>query len=119
EHDNEKLTADLALANRRLEEQVDELARAKIFAEAATRAKSQFLANMSHELRTPLNAILGFSEVLNAEMFGPIGSQRYAEYARDIHGSGQHLLSIINDILDTSKIEAGRFELHEDFSPVA
>jgi len=83
-------------------------------AEEANRAKSRFLANMSHELRTPLNAILGFSEVMTHEMFGPVGSPRYLEYARLIHESGGHLLELINGILDMSKIEAGKFELTEE-----
>ncbi len=88
-------------------------------AEVANRAKSEFLANMSHELRTPLNAILGFSEVMITEMFGPLGDRHYWQYAGDIHESGQHLLSLINDILDLSKIEAGRFALaEEDVNPV-
>ncbi len=69
---------------------------------------------MSHELRTPLNAILGFSEVMKDEMFGPHSSPQYAEYARDINNSGQHLLRLINEILDLSRIEAGRFELNEE-----
>ena len=81
-------------------------------AEAANQAKSEFLANMSHELRTPLNAINGFSEIMAAEMFGPLGDRRYKGYAGDILRSGQHLLSLINDILDMAKIEAGKLTLH-------
>jgi two-component system cell cycle sensor histidine kinase PleC len=83
----------------------------KTRAEAANRAKSEFLANMSHELRTPLNAINGFSEIMAGELFGPIGDARYKEYARDIFNSGQHLLAVINDILDMAKIEAGKLKL--------
>jgi signal transduction histidine kinase len=74
----------------------------------ANRTKSNFLANMSHELRTPLNAIIGFAEILRHQMFGPLGSERYTGYVEDIQRSGQHLLSLINDVLDMSKIEAGR-----------
>jgi two-component system cell cycle sensor histidine kinase PleC len=81
-------------------------------AEAANQAKSEFLANMSHELRTPLNAINGFSEIMAGEMFGPVGDARYKGYASDILKSGQHLLSLINDILDMAKIEAGKMTLH-------
>ena len=81
-------------------------------AEAANQAKSEFLANMSHELRTPLNAINGFSEIMAGEMFGPLGEPRYKGYAGDILKSGQHLLSLINDILDMAKIEAGKMTLH-------
>jgi len=81
-------------------------------AEAANQAKSEFLANMSHELRTPLNAINGFSEIMAGEMFGPLGDPRYKGYAADILKSGQHLLSLINDILDMAKIEAGKLTLH-------
>ncbi|HNB26909.1 MAG TPA: ATP-binding protein [Alphaproteobacteria bacterium] len=97
----------------------ENLREAKRQAEIANRAKSDFLANVSHELRTPLNAIIGFSEIIKMQMFGAIGQALYAEYARDIHSSGQHLLAIINDILDLSKIEAGRFQLHPEPVPVA
>ena len=83
-------------------------------AEAANKAKSRFLATMSHELRTPLNAIMGFSEVMEKELLGPIGSETYREYARNIYTSGNHLLGIINEILDLSRIEAGRYDLHEE-----
>jgi signal transduction histidine kinase len=81
-------------------------------ARRASQAKSEFLATMSHELRTPLNAILGFSEVIEREMMGPV-SKQYVGYAQDIHASGRHLLALINDVLDLSKLEAGRFELRE------
>lgn len=83
-------------------------------AEDSNLAKSKFLATMSHELRTPLNAILGFSEVMKNEVFGPHASPSYREYASDIHSSGQHLLNLINEILDLSRIEAGRYELKEE-----
>jgi cell cycle sensor histidine kinase DivJ len=91
-----------------------ELIDARDAAEEANRAKSRFLANMSHELRTPLNAVIGFSEVMTHEMFGPVGSPRYLEYARLINESGSHLLALINGILDMSKIEAGKFDLAEE-----
>jgi two-component system, cell cycle sensor histidine kinase PleC len=83
-------------------------------AEEANVAKSRFLATMSHELRTPLNAILGFSEVMKSELFGPHSVEQYREYSIDIHSSGQHLLNIINEILDLSRIEAGRYDLQEE-----
>jgi two-component system cell cycle sensor histidine kinase PleC len=83
-------------------------------AEEANLAKSRFLASMSHELRTPLNAILGFSEVMTTEVLGPIGNATYRDYAGDIHRSGQHLLELINEILDLSRIEAGRYALNEE-----
>jgi len=91
-----------------------ELIEARDLAEDANKAKSRFLANMSHELRTPLNAIIGFSEVMMQEMFGPLGSARYVEYSRLVHESGNHLLELINGVLDMSKIEAGKFELSEE-----
>jgi PAS domain S-box-containing protein len=94
--------------------EAEALREARDQATAASRSKSEFLANMSHELRTPLNAIIGFSEALERELFGPVGNPRYREYAEDIHDSGVHLLNLINDILDLSKIEAGHFKLHEE-----
>ena len=90
---------------------------ARLRAEEANHAKSRFLATMSHELRTPLNAILGFSEIMRSEILGPHEIPTYKEYANDIHHSGQHLLNLINEILDISRIEAGRYELHE--APIA
>jgi two-component system, cell cycle sensor histidine kinase PleC len=108
----ERLLADQQA--QRLADLADKYAREKTRAEAANRSKSEFLANMSHELRTPLNAIIGFSEIMQAQMFGPIGSEKYSEYARDIHRSGQFLLDVINDILDMSKIEAGRMQLEPE-----
>ncbi|MGH6739138.1 MAG: sensor histidine kinase, partial [Bradyrhizobium sp.] len=80
-------------------------------AETASRAKSMILANMSHELRTPLNAVIGFSELMHSELYGPLGNQRYRDYAGQIHEAGRHLLDLIGDILDMSKIEAGKYEL--------
>ncbi len=108
------IAIDNAILYRTLEQKVEErtaeLARASRKAEAANQAKSQFLANMSHELRTPLNAIIGFSEVLKERFFGNL-NEKQSEYVEDIHSSGLHLLALINDILDLSKIEAGRMEL--------
>lgn len=91
---------------------MDALIDSKSAAERANLAKSWFIANMSHELRTPLNAIIGFSDMMKAETFGPMGHEKYKEYAGDINDSGEHLLEIINDILDLSKIESGAFELN-------
>lgn len=113
--------AELEEAHRRLKQQedrlialTDALARSRDQEEAANRAKSEFLAAVSHELRTPLNAIIGFSDVTRSERLGPVGNPKYREYATDIHEAGQHLLALINDILDLSKIESGMDELHEE-----
>lgn len=102
--------AGIAIERRRAEQG---LKQATESAEMANRAKTKFLANMSHELRTPLNAIIGFSEIMRDGMFGPLGNERYREYAIDIHDSGRHLLNVIDDILDISKIEAGRYAIEE------
>jgi len=106
---------DSAMERQRLAAEVLEFRLAKESAEKANRLKSEFLANMSHELRTPLNAIIGFSEMIGLEVLGP-GLPQYRDYANDIHGAGVHLLSLINDILDLSKAEAGKLELR--FEPV-
>jgi two-component system cell cycle sensor histidine kinase PleC len=103
--------ADLRASQQRLAELAEKYAEEKDRAEEANAAKSKFLANMSHELRTPLNAIIGFSEIMESGMFGPLGAEKYSEYCSDIHDSGQYLLEVINDILDMSKIEAGRIRL--------
>ncbi len=89
----------------------EELRASKTHAESTSAQKSDFLARISHEIRTPLNAILGFAEVMMEERFGPIGTERYRDYLRDIHTSGQHVISLVNDLLDLSKIEAGRLDL--------
>ena len=103
--------SDLRASQQRLAELAEKYAEEKTRAEEANQAKSKFLANMSHELRTPLNAIIGFSEIMESGMFGPLGAEKYSEYCTDIRGSGQYLLEVINDILDMSKIEAGRIRL--------
>jgi signal transduction histidine kinase len=99
---------------RQLEATSAELSTALVAADSANQAKSEFLAAMSHELRTPLNAVIGFSEILTMEALGPLGNARYLEYARDIRGSGKHLLALINDILDLSRFDAGHAELQEE-----
>ncbi len=105
------------LLERRVAERTDELQKANIALEKANRLKSEFLATMSHELRTPLNSIIGFAEVLKDEVVGTLSAEQ-KEYLSDIHGSGQHLLNMINSILDLSKIEAGKLELHYEEFPV-
>jgi signal transduction histidine kinase len=110
----DELEANLERSTAHYREITRELHDAKETADTASRTKSEFLANMSHELRTPLNAIMGFSEVIKNEMFGHIAIPQYVEYARDIYSSGAHLLDIINDILDLSKVEAGKFMLSEE-----
>ncbi|MGH6948730.1 MAG: ATP-binding protein [Kiloniellales bacterium] len=113
--------AELEEAQSKLKEQeikltalTENLRMAHDHAQSANRAKSEFLATMSHELRTPLNAIIGFSEIMCCETLGPMGNSQYGEYAKDINESGQHLLALINDILDLSKVESGLDELNEE-----
>ena len=112
---NRQLEAGLAALNAK----VATLERAREAAEVANSAKSDFLARMSHDLRTPLHGIIGFAEMIRDQMVGPIGREIYVDYAHDIHQSGVHLLRLINDVLDLSKIEAGHFELASDRIEVA
>ncbi len=111
------VTVALDISERKLAEM--ETLAAKETAELASRAKTEFLANMSHELRTPLNAIMGFAQMMSTETLGPIGSPKYRDYARDIDKSAEHLLSLIKDILDISKIEVGRMDLDEESVAIA
>jgi two-component system cell cycle sensor histidine kinase PleC len=108
---NRDLIARLEQSEDRIRRQARDVEEARQRAEEASKAKSAFLANMSHELRTPLTHIIGFSEIMGKELFGPIGSEQYRQYANDIHASGNHLLDLINDILDMAKIEAGKVQL--------
>jgi signal transduction histidine kinase len=105
---------ELEATKQELQATAENLTKALDAAAAASQAKSQFLATMSHELRTPLNAIIGFSELLKGELFGPIGDARYKGYVNDVHRSGKHLLALVNDVLDFSKIDAGHLTLQED-----
>ena len=110
----ERQLEDLQAANHELEVTSARLKRALEAATAGNQTKSHFLATMSHEMRTPLNAILGFSEILKEQIFGPIGSDRYRDYAATIHKSGAYLLNLINDILDIAKFDAGKMDLVDD-----
>nr|WP_298683211.1 PAS domain-containing sensor histidine kinase [uncultured Dongia sp.] len=113
-HGISRSVTDLKQQTGTLEQLAKDLDRARRDAESANRAKSMFLAKMSHELRTPLNAILGFTEVMDRQVFGPVGSERYAGYLKDIHSSGHMLLLLVNDVLDLSKLEAGQYQLREE-----
>lgn len=106
--------AEVELTKRELERTSSELLEASRGAEKASEAKSQFLAAISHELRTPLNAVIGFADMLNAQALGPLGNERYLRYAQDIRDSGTHLLAMINDILELSRMDADQATLHEE-----
>jgi signal transduction histidine kinase len=105
---------ELEATKQRLEQTTTALSASLESAAAGSLAKSQFLATMSHELRTPLNAVIGFSDLLTNERFGPLGNERYRDYAQDIKNSGEHLLALINDVLDISKLDMGRLALNEE-----
>lgn len=109
----ETLSRELRATAEQLERARLEAENARLNAEAASRAKTQLLARVSHELRTPLNAIIGFSEILEQELFGPLGDARYVDYSKDIHQSGAHLLVLINDIIDLSRLESGSYRLED------
>ncbi|HEX2591634.1 MAG TPA: MHYT domain-containing protein [Rhizomicrobium sp.] len=102
-----------------LERTSEELRTALVRADAGNRTKARFLANMSHELRTPLNAVLGFSDFVLSEPFGPLGSERYKDYIKDIHQGGSHLLSLVNDVLDLSRLDANQVELRDETVEIA
>ncbi|GAA0783987.1 PAS domain S-box protein [Roseibium denhamense] len=112
--DLQKSRQTLEVQARQLVDLADKYQEEKTRAEAANQSKSEFLANISHELRTPLNAIIGFSDIMTQEMFGPLGQDRYSDYCKDIYSSGTYLLNVINDILDMSKIEAGRMTIETE-----
>jgi two-component system cell cycle sensor histidine kinase PleC len=116
------LRRELTVVNLRLAETTTDLERtrqesaeARAEAERASAAKSMFVANISHELRTPLNAILGFAEMIEREMFGPLGNPRYLDYVRDIEGAAEHLKSLMDDLLDISRVQANKYELHAEW----
>ncbi|MEP4766439.1 MAG: ATP-binding protein [Roseibium sp.] len=112
--DLQKSRRALEVQARQMLDLADNYQEEKTRAEAANKAKSEFLANISHELRTPLNAIIGFSDIMTQEMFGPLGTDRYSDYCKDIYSSGTYLLNVINDILDMSKIEAGKMGIETE-----
>ncbi|MGV8996615.1 MAG: sensor histidine kinase [Parvibaculaceae bacterium] len=114
EQERNALTQNLREANEILKTRAHELGNALKLAEVASHAKTEFLATMSHELRTPLNAIIGFSELMNLEIFGPLGNEKYVSYSKDINESGTHLLDLVSDILDLSRVEGGSDTLFEE-----
>tara|TARA_R110000824_G_scaffold118960_16_gene272438 strand:- start:24296 stop:26428 length:2133 start_codon:yes stop_codon:yes gene_type:complete len=114
EAERDALTSSLQKANADLEQRAQALTKAFARAEESSRAKSEFLATMSHELRTPLNAVIGFSEMMTREIFGKLGAPQYEGYAKDIYNSGTHLLAVVNDILDLSRVETGNDEVQDE-----